>query len=980
MIATLLILAAAVVAVPPLTKALGRNAGWPLAVAYLAAAGTMWLPASEVMHGHRPSWSVPWVPQLGINFALAADGLGVVFTAIALLIGAVVFIYSTRYLSPGRQLSFYQVMTIFTLSMTALVLADDLLLLFICWELTSLASFLLIARSGQPGQGASMRTLLLTFVGGLMLLSAVAVIWARLGTTSLSQILHDPVWMADPTFTTLVAVLVALAAFTKSAQFPFHVWLPDAMAAITPVSAYLHAAAVVKAGIFLLLRFSPIFHGNIAWNALLISAGLITTILGGWFALQQTDLKKLMAYSTVSQLGLIVATIGVGTEAALIAATFHTIAHALFKSGLFMMVGVIDHATHTRDLRRLPPKLYRSMPVSFAIVVLGAASMAGVPPMLGFISKEAILAAVQDAPGADWTGWVSLAIVAIGAVLTFSYCAKIVLGAFVDGPEDDRYVTPADPLSVAAAGLPIVVGLPLAFVVSVFDVPVGSAAQAALGVGGADPHLLLWHGLTLELAITVAVLALGVLVAFKRRRVFAFAERHRFPFTGAEVIAGIARLLGRSGRSLNRLVASDAPARHMAPIALGMGAIGIIGLEPLLQAGLPAQTPGLNRAIDLVLMFAITVAVVGVVIARARIAAVVSLSAVGILATVQILVLGAPDVALTQLLVESLSIIVIMLVLQKLPLTFSSSSARRKIVSLLIAGTCGGGVTALVWALNGRRERSPVADYYLTQTYDITGGKNIVNVILVEFRALDTLGELAVLGMAGVAIIAILSTVRHKHLDPSGVEDRIAPQPELALNPDQSSPAWRAIQLAWPNAVALQLMLRLINPVLIIISLMLFLRGHNEPGGGFIAALVASAVVGMVYLSTSLDRQIGPPKLPLALIGGGVITAVATGLVSSVVKGNFLQPLHGYIGDIHVSSSMIFDVGVYTAVVGLIMVAFNLLGTSDPTGEGTRERTDETIEGELAGPLDTVRGESARRVATSTTFLSDGQPPRELGR
>jgi len=253
-------------------------------------------------------------------------------------------------------------------------------------------------------------------------------------------------------------------------------------------------------------------------------------------------------------------------------------------------------------------------------------------------------------------------------------------------------------------------------------------------------------------------------------------------------------------------------------------------------------------------------------------------------------------------------------------------------------------------------------------------------VILVEFRALDTLGELAVLGMAGVAIIAILSTVRHKHLDPSGVEDRIAPQPELALNPDQSSPAWRAIQLAWPNAVALQLMLRLINPVLIIISLMLFLRGHNEPGGGFIAALVASAVVGMVYLSTSLDRQIGPPKLPLALIGGGVITAVATGLVSSVVKGNFLQPLHGYIGDIHVSSSMIFDVGVYTAVVGLIMVAFNLLGTSDPTGEGTRERTDETIEGELAGPLDTVRGESARRVATSTTFLSDGQPPRELGR
>jgi multicomponent Na+:H+ antiporter subunit A len=298
---TFLILLAALLVTGPLTRVLGRETGWLLAGVYLVAMAVFVPTAREVLAGGVVEVSVPWVPQYGVELAFRVDGLGVVFTTIALVIGAVVLAYSARYLSPGRHASFFPVMVFFTLSMMGLVLADDLVLLFICWELTSLASCLLIAQSGNAGEVASMRTLLLTFIGGLLLIPAVLLIVVRTGTMSVSEALAHPVWSTDPGFTALVAVLVAVAAMTKSAQFPFHVWLPDAMAASTPVSAYLHAAAVVKAGIFLLMRFSPAFHATPAWNATLITVGLFTAVLGARIALQQTDLKKLMAYSTVSQ-------------------------------------------------------------------------------------------------------------------------------------------------------------------------------------------------------------------------------------------------------------------------------------------------------------------------------------------------------------------------------------------------------------------------------------------------------------------------------------------------------------------------------------------------------------------------------------------------------------------------------------------------------------------------------------------------------
>ncbi|MDO5737061.1 MAG: DUF4040 family protein [Propionibacteriaceae bacterium] len=964
---------------PMMTRLFGRDTGWALAVTYLAVAGMLAPVALDVWGGGRPTWSVMWVPELGVTFSLAADGLGIIFAMLALLIGAVVLAYSSRYLAPGRQLSFFLVMVTFTLAMLGLVFAADLLLLFICWELTSLASFLLIARSGVPGQAASMRTLFITFVGGVLLLIAVALTWIRTGTTALDEVFAHGVWGTDPVFTAMVAALVALAAMTKAAQFPFHVWLPDAMAAITPVSAYLHAAAVVKAGIFLLMRFTPLFHDVTLWRLLLLSAGLTTTFVGAWFALQATDLKRLMAYSTVSQLGLIVVAIGVGTPMALAAAVIHTITHALFKSGLFMMVGVIDHATHTRDLRRLPTRLFAKMPVTFVVTVLGVASMAGLPPLLGFVSKEAILAATLEVPGSAVLSWVVFLLTAASAVATMAYCVRIVFGAFVDGPDKHRPVEKSDPWLIGTAALPILATVVLVPLVWLLDVPVASAVAAAMGSADTTMHFSLWHGLTPELLATMAIMGLGLVIALRRRALFAFVSARVFPFDGAKVIAGLNRVLRRTGQWFARLTGADDAGRNVLPVLALLAALGVLGTVAVSRSGLPPQRDNLSRPIDFILLVLFATAVLAICVAKNRLAAVVALTSIGILSTVQILALGAPDVALTQLLVESLSLIVIMLVLQRLPVRFPVRTRRNNLLTLAVAVSVGAAVASLTWALNARRAKSAVAQYFLDFTEELTGGFNVVNVILVEFRALDTMGELTVLGMAGVAMVAVFSTVRDKYLDPGAFDPAAVDPSELPLNRDPSSAAHRAITVAWPNTIPLHLMVRVLTPVLSIISLMLFWRGHNSPGGGFNAALVAAAIVGLIYLSTSYDRAVGPPRLPLWLISGGIVAAITTGLANLVVKGSFLQPSHFYVAGVDFSTSLLFDAGVYSAVLGLIILSFNLLGSTQEStrGEGTRERVDESAEGELAGPLDTVRGERPGRVAAGSTFLTDDQAPRE---
>lgn len=1005
----------------PLTRWLGRGAGWPLAVLYLVGAAALVPAFGSAGDGSSTVTSIPWVPARNWTLDLLVDPTGLLFAMLALVIGAIVLIYSSSYLEGGDHRSagdgasprargpqhygFFQLMTLFTVSMLGLVLTDSLLLLFICWELTSLASFALIANSGRSGYAASFRTLVMTVVGGLVLLPAVVALWLRTGTTSISEILAHEVWSTDSGFTIAIAVAVAVAAMTKSAQFPFHFWLPDAMAAITPVSAYLHAAAVVKAGIFLLMRFSPAFHDVPVWNALLVSVGMGTAVMAALFAMQKTDLKQLLAYSTVSQLGWIVAAIGVGTQAALAAAALHTVAHALFKSGLFMLVGVVDHEASSRDIRDLGP-LWRRMPWSFSATVLGAAAMAGVPPTLGFVSKESILTAFGELDGSAVTVGILLAVAVVGAILTFLYCARIVMGGFLGLYSRDRNPSPAraalDGLRPAEevheapvllwlpAALPAAIGLPLALMVGVFDRPLAAIASATAGPVTSDSqtgptfeaHLSLWHGFTLELGLTVLILAVGGLLVWRRQAVDRALDRELLPFTGVSILESLMGSVARMGRALARPTASDSPARHIGALlaTVCVYAFGVGGWALLTGTSIPGRVGNLDRPIDIVLFIVIVAAVLGLCAARSRIAAVVLLSAVGISVTIQIFGLGAPDVGLTQLLVEALTIIVFMLILRRLPRTFIAPSRGRHTAAIVLGVFSGIAATAAVLVFTGRRERSPIGMYLLENGPEITGGSNVVNTILVEFRAFDTFGEVSVLGVAGIAILAVLGSLRTSGKRADNESDKKAVTATgraandcaangSAANDEVSAatgPAAEALADATRNTVPLRLLAIGVAPVLGVLSLMLLWRGHNEPGGGFIAALVASCAFALIYLSRESDSPVSKPSTPVMLIGGGLMLAGLTG-VGGYALGQFLEPAHWTLLGQHISSALFFDMGVFFGVLGLVMTAFNTLGSGrPPSAVGTD--ADDHSQGEVAGdPTDDSADDSGTPSDAATT-------------
>lgn len=918
---------AAALLAPALGGRLGRAAGWPIA-ALLVAVGVL------VVQTSRPdavTAAVPWMPTLGVELAVRLDGLSLLFSLLVLGIGALVMAYSARYLPSGRHGSFYGLMTLFAAAMLALVLADDVVLLFVAWEATTLCSFFLISRSGAGAREPAVRTLLVTAAGGLALLSAVVVMVAQVGSTRLSVILADPVWAEDSGFTTAVAVLVAVAAFTKSAQLPFQAWLPDSMVAITPVSAYLHAAAMVKAGIYLLLRFSPVMADVPVWRALLISCGLATALIGAVAAMRRYDLKELLAYSTMSQLGLLVATIGVGTQAALTAAMVHTAAHALFKSALFMLVGVVDHQAGTRDMRRLSG-LRRTMPVTLVATTLAAASMAGVPPLLGFVSKESMLDAFWDVPGAGPALAVTVALV---AVLTFAYSARLVIGAFGDRTSDvdaqvagvpvDAGATTASttepdvvtdvPEARPAFWLPAVVpataGVVLGLAPWLLDRLVGDAASAAAG-GPTDVHLTLWHGVTPALVLSVCVIALGTAAVLARTRVEPVALRLRSPVSGLAVVDALRARTISLGQRVGHLTSTSAPRRHlMVPVVC---LVAIAGVATAGVHGLPDVVGERDVPLDWGLLALVAVGTLAAVMARSRVAAIVVLGVVGFTMTVWFYSLGAADVALTQLLVEVLTVVVMMLLLRRLPRTFRADQKRSAVLPAVVALGAGLATTLGVLALTGRREMSPAGEYYAREGEAVTGGANVVNTILVDFRAFDTLGELTVLGVAGLTIVVLLRSRRLLPIRPL----------------DTSRAATSPLADAQANTVFTRVLTRLVGPLTVLVSVLLFFRGHQEPGGGFIAALVGGAGFALVYLAAPSDAAAKVRWPYLTLIGLGVATGTVTGFLG-YVDGSFLTPLHADLLGVHLTTALLFDVGVYLAVVGVVLTALNLLGRPRPS-------------------------------------------------
>ena len=636
LLTSLLLTLLSVVAAVPASRALGRDAGWVLAAPLLAAAGVLiaaW--TGDVRTEHHP-----WIPAVGVDLDLRLNGLALVFAMIVLVIGAAILAYSSRYLSrdraESRPGSFYLLMTAFAASMLLLVLADNIVVLFVAWEFTSFTSFFLIGRSGDHARDPAIRTLLVTVGGGLALLAAVAIMMVTAGTASLSGVLASDIWQ-DPATSTVLAVLLALAAFTKSAQFPFQAWLPDSMVAISPVSAYLHAAAMVKAGVFLLLVFSPVLAGHAVWSTLLIACGLITALFGAVTALRQHDLKGLLAYSTMSQLGLLTAVIGIGTTAALTAAVVHTVAHALFKSALFMLIGIVDHEAGTRDLRMLAGRHVR-MPVTGTALTLAAVSMAGVPPLLGFVSKEGLLDAALGTPGPAWAAPVVTGAIALASVFTVAYSGRLVLGALGtwgaspagttqpwESARGDQ-VHEAGPAFWTMPVLAAVAGVVLGLAPQALDAPVSAAAQAVAGAQ-AHAHLALWHGVTPALLLSAAVIATGLVLVLLRRPVERVAARTGLPFSALDIVDDIRFGLVRLGEVVGRHSGGMAPRAHLLIPSVMLGVLAVVGV--LLVDELPDVVGQTARWHDWALVVLVAVGVAATLRARTRIAAMVVVGTVG---------------------------------------------------------------------------------------------------------------------------------------------------------------------------------------------------------------------------------------------------------------------------------------------------------------------------------------------------------------
>jgi multicomponent Na+:H+ antiporter subunit A len=918
LVASLALIGGATFLVPLMVRYLGRFTGYPLALVFIASGVLLLLDAPEVMSGATVTQSWQWVAAFDVQFTLRLNGLSLLFAVLVLGVGALVLIYAPQYLDPSYTVGrLYTVLTLFAAAMLGIVLSGDLILLLVFWEITTLCSFLLVAGNGTAGAWPATRALVITGIGGLALFGAVVILGLRTGTTDIATVFALAPERLTTTDLSVVAALIILAAFTKSAQFPFHFWLPGAMVAVTPVSAYLHAATLVKAGIYLLLLFSPLFLDMPAWNLTLMSVGLVTAVFGAFEALRQRDLKALLAYSTVSQLGTMVALVGVGTSAALAAAALLVAAHALFKATLFMLVGIVDREAGSRDINELSG-LWRAMPVTAALTGLAAMSMAGFPPLVGFVAKEEAFYAFLDTSqaswtqGQAWTGFVAAGIAVIGAALTFAYSARIFGGVFF-GPLTQRNLYEPSWLFLAPAFVPAVAGLVLGVAPGLLN---GIIDRTTVDVGftAVQSDLSLWHGISIALGLSAMAITLGLILHFRRRWVIRFLGEQPPTPMGPIIFDRIWYATLRFGAKVGRNAHSTSVGVHLAGVAfllLGLTVLAFF-IIPGSGGGLSAMLPGAMQPIDIAILVVLLPAVLFLARARSAIAALVLAGFVGLIIAIWLLLLGAPDVALTLLLVEFLTVVVAAPVLARLPVHREVGRPALAAISAVVVGAVSG---LGVWAFTGRREGSELSSYFLTQAEELTGGTNVVNTILVDFRGLDTLGEVTVLFAAALGLLAAAAV---------GIQARRDALSEV---------------LDFGQRSVLRVGANIIVPLLVISAVVLFWRGHDEPGGGFIAGLVAGAAVAVASLSGMRVRIPGS----IALLASGLVIALIAGVIGILAGGTFLEPVKVSVPLIGPqTSSLIFDLGVALIVVGLVRTALQRL-------DGLDADDDEEIKREMTG-------------------------------
>lgn len=869
-----------------------------------------------ILRGEVITARFEWLPLIQLNANFRIDGLSLLFGILILGIGLLIIAYAQFYLSRRDSIGkFYTYLMLFQGAMMGIVLSDNILLLLIFWELTSLSSFLLIGywrHLPQGRQGARM-ALAVTGMGGLAMIAGMMILGQIAGSHDIGQILNakDAI-QSSPHYTTAL-ILILIGAFTKSAQFPFHFWLPHAMAAPTPVSAYLHSATMVKAGLFLMARLWPVLAGTEEWFWIVATTGLVTMTIGAVIATFQDDLKALLAYSTVSHLGLITMLLGFGTEAAAMAAIFHIINHATFKAALFMTAGIIDHEAHTRSIARLGG-LRRLMPVTFLIGTVAALSMAGIPPLNGFLSKEMMLYEVSHLERARQ---VFMVVATVAALFSVCYSLRFVAHVFL-GPERQDYPgRPHDP-GIGMWGGPALLAV-LVILIGLF--PNGMAGwlvdAATSAVTGAGEHarIALWHGVNAALVMSLIAIAGGAALLTRHAPALLGWNRAARPDAKANfdrLVAGCIRL----GRAFTDGVTNGAMPRALAAftlVTLGCGALawhtGSAG--PVTRPMLPVE---FVPAIGWFMMMVATACMV--YFHRVRVLALVLIGIVGLITSIFFAYFSAPDLALTQISVEVVTVILLLLALNFLPKrTAVETSSGHRGWHAFIATLAGLGFGALNYAML-RRDFAfdPISGYMLENSYSQGGRDNVVNVILVDFRGYDTFGEITVLGIAALAIFALTQTL---------LQGRAA----LRLK------GWVHDQRRAGDRHPLMLVIatRVILPISLVVGIYIFLRGHNQPGGGFIAGLVVAIALLMQYMASGYAWAQQRQGLPYhALIGAGVMAAGVTGIGAWFNGRPFLTSDYGYVKlpfleEFELATAMGFDLGVFLCVVGAVMLALNSL-------------------------------------------------------
>lgn len=742
------------------------NPGWFIALLPLTLTLYFATLIGRVAGGEIVTASYAWVPSFGVNLSFYVDGLSLVFALLISGIGTLVMIYAGGYLAGHPQLSrFYLYLLLFMTAMLGLVLSGNIITMFIFWELTSLSSYLLIGFNHRQAEAraSALQALLVTGLGGLALLAGLVLLGQIGGSWELAHLLDQGATIQTHPLYLPILLLILLGAFTKSAQFPFHIWLPNAMAAPTPVSAYLHSATMVKAGIFLLARFNPILGNTPAWQASLTTAGAITMLLGAYLAWQQTDLKRILAYSTISALGTLVLLLGVGTAVAVKAAVVFLIVHSLYKGALFMAAGSIDHETGTRDITQLGG-LRRAMPVTFVAVTLAALSMAGALPLfVGYIGKKLIYEAALTAPSA---GWLLTGAVLLANIFTVVVAGLVTVRPFLGQPVATPKPAHEAPSSlwlgpVLLAGLGLLLVVLLEFVPDSLLKPFLAISASAIADEFVQVKLAAWSGINAIFWLSLATLLTGA-------GLYAGRNVLRRLLSPANAIAAIGPERGYNW-ALNSLRAVAAWQTRLLQhgylrlylLTIILSAAGLVGYTLLTRYGLNIGANWSNISVlEITLTVVMLLGTLAAVVSNSRLATIAALGAVGYGLSLLFVFYGAPDLAMTQLAVETLTVIILALTLYHLPrfsrLGNTASRTRDALVALVVGGLVSLlALTALTVPLESR-----LTPFFAENSVTLAKGRNIVNVILVDFRALDTLGEITVLAVAAIGIYALLKQRR----------------------------------------------------------------------------------------------------------------------------------------------------------------------------------------------------------------------------